>query len=154
MTRILSVLFVFALSGCAGDFATQCDGISDADEQLACLDAGFQSLRTDQAVCRGDDVRERQDDCYAVCAERGGEEECRRACYEDDRGDETRDAPRDETRSRRADDARGEDERERLDRLHLDTRDDVRESDRTRDRSRHIRRGLRDGEDLARCEER
>ena len=149
MTRILCTLFVLSLTGCAGEFATQCDGITDKGEQLACLDAGFQSLRADQATCRGEDIRDREGDCYDRCVDDRGDDECRRACYEADDEGRTRDGDDRDTRARRGRDG---DERERLDRLHLDTRDDVDRAERTGERARHIRDGLRDGEELARCE--
>lgn len=152
MTRTLSLLALAALTACASDFAAQCDGLTDKDEQLACLDAGFQSLRLDQAECQGIDEATRADDCYTVCSERGAsDEECRLAC--DTRDEERPQDTREESRARTDRDGRSDERsREDLDRLHLDTREDVDRSDRSAHRERTIRDGLREGERLARCE--
>lgn len=97
MSRTLVIaLSAILIAGCStSEFASQCDGLSDLDEQTACLDAGFDTLRVQQADCHGDDLEDRLDDCYDGCmADRGlSDEECRLACYDgddDDRGDDDR----------------------------------------------------------------
>jgi len=157
-TPLLVLLALGLSSGCASEFASQCDGLTEMDAQVACLDAGFQSLRSEQARCLGDDERERASQCYDDClTERGWTEEaCRLACASDDRGDtstRTEDGSRTDDGSRATDgDRRDEDRaREDLDGLHLGTRGDVLDSERSGQRSRLIRHGLGEGEGLTRC---
>jgi len=152
MHRVIVFFAVTLLGSCTSEFASQCDGLTETDAQVACLDAGFQSLRTDQARCLGDDERERASQCHEDCLTYRDltEEECRLACASDERADTS-------TRTddgSRTDDGGGRDEdraRKDLDGLHLGTRGDVLDSERSRHRSRLIRHGLGEGEGLTRC---
>jgi len=160
MTKSVSLLTALTLLiGCTpSDFASQCDGFTELDQQLTCLESGFDLLRVEIEPCRADrddDERTRDDDSrdrYASDRIRPHDERSRvdeeRARDEDERARDEDERTRDEDERTRDEDERARDIRSIYERV----RDDVSDRERSETRSRLIRRGLRDGERIARCE--
>ncbi len=157
------LVLVAAFTGCS-PFVTQCDGLSEKDEQIECLDTAFEELRLDADECHA-----RQYDGggeYYSCTE--GEEferagavfECQDGEWVWIDGEPVEERPDDSDWRDYCEGLEPGDEgwercqgaHDELRGVHERTRGEVERGERAEERRRSIRRGLRDGRDIAACE--